>query len=486
MENECPTPVPNPNGILTSPVMRPQRRFGDRFIPTRAGNTWDLTSTMHFPATGVYPLNSEGNSKNSTTMEAQDSFDNSTSLYSYLLLNETLGYQFQSREPKRKVPANRRLFHYDTADRAARNDAFTSSPFTSSPISPQSETLCMRAPRKVTRPRIHPSPFKMLDAPSLQDDFYLNLIDWSSKNCVAIGLGTCAYVWCASTNCVTCICDLYESEDRVTSIAWNETADLVALGTQSGLVNIWDPAAQKLVCVLTGHTGRVGALAWNGSQLSAGSQYGRLTQKDIRAPDTDSKAPTNPSRRLFGHSLEICGLKWSPDKAYLASGGNDNRVRIWSPHSNEPVQCFSHHVAAVKALAWSPHRHGLLASGGGTVDKCIRLWDTLTGLALHKFDTGSQVCNLAWSKHANELVSTHGFSNNEVVVWNYQSPTLKPIIKLRGHTNRVVYMAMSPDGEVIVTGAGTNDETLRFWKIFNKVKRRGEETMSELTLHRKF
>lgn len=38
-------------------------------------------------------------------------------------------------------------------------------------------------------------------------------------------------------------------------------------------------------------------------------------------------------------------------------------------------------------------------------DRCIRFWNTLTGqpLPVH-IDTGSQVCNLAWSKHANELV----------------------------------------------------------------------------------
>jgi len=35
---------------------------------------------------------------------------------------------------------------------------------------------------------------------------------------------------------------------------------------------------------------------------------------------------------------------------------------------------------------------------------------------------------------------------------------------LTGHTYRVLYLAMSPDGSTIVTGAG--DETLRFWNIF--------------------
>ena len=124
------------------------------------------------------------------------------------------------------------------------------------------------------------------------------------------------------------------------------------------------------------------------------------------------------------------------------------------------------HLAAVKAIAWSPHHHGLLASGGGTADRCIRFWNTLTGQAMQSVDTGSQVCNLAWSKHASELVSTHGYSQNQILVWKY--PSLVQVAKLTGHSYRVLYLAMSPDGEAIVTGAG--DETLRFWNVFSKAR----------------
>jgi len=38
------------------------------------------------------------------------------------------------------------------------------------------------------------------------------------------------------------------------------------------------------------------------------------------------------------------------------------------------------------------------------------------------------------------------------------------VATLAGHTFRVLYLAMSPDGQTIVTGAG--DETLRFWNAF--------------------
>ncbi|PKU30271.1 hypothetical protein llap_19425 [Limosa lapponica baueri] len=236
--------------------------------------------------------------------------------------------------------------------------------------------------------------------------------------------------------------------------------NLVAVGTHKGFVQIWDAAAGKKLSMLEGHTARVGALAWNADQLSSGSRDRMILQRDIRTP------PLQSERRLQGHRQEVCGLKWSTDHQLLASGGNDNKLLVWNHSSLSPVQQYTEHLAAVKAIAWSPHQHGLLASGGGTADRCIRFWNTLTGQPLQCIDTGSQVCNLAWSKHANELVSTHGYSQNQILVWKY--PSLTQVAKLTGHSYRVLYLAMSPDGEAIVTGAG--DETLRFWNVFSKTR----------------
>lgn len=46
---------------------------------------------------------------------------------------------------------------------------------------------------------------QVLDAPNLQDDFYLNLVDWSSQNVLAVGLDACVYLWSACTSRVSLI-----------------------------------------------------------------------------------------------------------------------------------------------------------------------------------------------------------------------------------------------------------------------------------------
>ncbi|GAB2299797.1 Protein FIZZY-RELATED 3 [Dionaea muscipula] len=310
-----------------------------------------------------------------------------------------------------------------------------------------------KPPRKVPK-----TPHKVLDAPQLQDDFYLNLVDWSSQNILAVGLGTCVYLWNASNSKVTKLCDLGPN-DSVCSVQWTREGSYVSIGTNLGLVQVWDGAQGKKIRTMSGHQTRTGVLAWNSRILSSGSRDRAILQHDLRVSD-------DYISKLVGHKSEICGLKWSHDDRELASGGNDNQLLVWNLHSQQPLHKLREHTAAVKAIAWSPHQSDLLVSGGGTADRCIRFWNTTNGNQLNSMDTGSQVCNLAWSKNVNEIVSTHGYSQNQVMVWKY--PSLTKVATLTGHSFRVLYLAMSPDGQTIVTGAG--DETLRFWNIFPSIK----------------
>lgn len=458
---------------FSSPLASPQKeKYGDRFIPSRAGNSWQVNFNM---------IQDKNQTTKKTGREAgEGAKDYSLSIYSSLLKNEILGSQIEdfkeaSDERRAMSPltpgsteaSSRNLFSYRPKRQNVINEP--SSPYSLSPVSSKSQKL-LRSPRKASR-KISKIPFKVLDAPELQDDFYLNLVDWSSQNVLSVGLGACVYLWSACTSQVTRLCDLTNDNDTVTSVSWAERGNYVAVGTHRGYVQIWDVAATKRVNVLSGHSARVGALAWNGDSLSSGSRDRLILQRDVRTPSV------LPERRLVGHRQEVCGLKWSPDNQYLASGGNDNKLFVWNGASSSPMQTYTDHLAAVKAIAWSPHHHGLLASGGGTADRYIRFWNIVTGQPMQSVDTGSQVCNLAWSKHASELVSTHGYSQNQILVWKY--PSLVQVAKLTGHSYRVLYLAMSPDGEAIVTGAG--DETLRFWNVFSKARSQ-KESKSALNL----
>jgi len=341
----------------------------------------------------------------------------------------------------------------------------------------------LESPKRIAKRQVAKVPYKVLDAPQLADDFYLNLLDWSVQNVLVVGLGPDVYTWNAYTASIVKLPltspapGATPSENNVTSVSWSQKSDHVAVGNDSGTVEIWDVNASKLVRTLTGHTARVGSLSWASSTLASGSRDKTVLIRDLRSK-------SDCEFKLTSHKQEVCGLRFSLDWSQLASGGNDNKLYLWSlsmmrsskdSPSQHPLMKFVQHTAAIKALAWSPHRANLLASGGGTSDKCIRFLNTNTGVMEQVEDTGAQVCQLEWSQDAPELISAHGYSTNSVVVWQY--PSMKKVATLAGHTTRVLYMALSPDGQSIVTGAG--DETLRFWHVFARNQKQHENLPME-------
>ena len=321
--------------------------------------------------------------------------------------------------------------------------------------------------------KISIKPYKELPAPNLIDDFYLNLLDWSSKNQIAVGCGSSVVLWNNNkTQSETLFTyeiieesNAQNNENRqkyVSSLIWSEEGDRLAVGNSCGAVELYDINRKELISSFKGHSDRVGVVSWNRNIISSGSKDYTIITRDIRCKDNDE----NIIRKFLGHQQEVCGLKWSFDGSQLASGGNDNNLMVWSLHSNKPLMCNNDHIAAVKAIAWSPHQHNILASGGGTADRTIRFWNTNTFEPVFKIDTGSQVCNLVFSKSSNELVSTHGYSLNQINVWKL--PYMQKMATLTGHSFRVLYLSLSPDGQSIVTGAG--DKTLKFWNIFPPFK----------------
>lgn len=93
------------------------------------------------------------------------------------------------------------------------------------------------------------------------------------------------------------------------------------------------------------------------------------------------------------HKGEVCGLKWSSTGSILASGGNDNLVYLWDAckmSSTHHLYRLNDHCAAVKALAWCPYNHNVLASGGGSADGSIKIWNTQNGTCTNSTETKAQ------------------------------------------------------------------------------------------------
>eukprot|EP00916_Digyalum_oweni_P014409 GHVL01023647.1.p1 GENE.GHVL01023647.1~~GHVL01023647.1.p1 ORF type:complete len:444 (-),score=69.32 GHVL01023647.1:266-1597(-) len=309
--------------------------------------------------------------------------------------------------------------------------------------------------------RVIPSdPYRILDAPGFLNDYYHNNLDWSSENVVAIALDSDVHLWNATTG-ETVTLSLPE-DTQICSLKFDSSGQHVAVGLSDGIVEIWNVERQKKLRALRGHESKVNALAWAGFVLSSGAKDAEIHNHDVRKAE-------HLISRLNGHQGAVCGLEWNHDHTLLASGGNDNILNIWE-HTNfasrKAKYRITDHCAAVRAVAWCPWQRNLLASGGGTSDRSIKFWNASTGKMLDEIKTDSQICSLQWGVNEREIVSTHGYSRNNIAVWKY--PSLSCIGDLTGHQERVLASSVSPDGSVLLTASP--DETLRFWKLWNVKK----------------
>lgn len=307
------------------------------------------------------------------------------------------------------------------------------------------------------RRRIATGPDRVLDAPGLIDDYYLNLLDWSSGDQVAIGLERNVYIWSAAEGSVSCL--LESSPDTyISSVKWSGDGAYVGVGLGSGEIQIWDVAEGAKVRSMFGHDTRVGVMGWDKHLLSSGARSGLVFNHDVRIAE-------HKVAELVSHTSEVCGLEWRSDGQQLATGGNDNLVSIWDARSlSVPKFTKTNHKAAVKALSWCPWNTNLLATGGGSYDRHIHFWNTTSGARVNSIDTGSQVTSLRWSPHHREIVSSSGFPDNSLTIWSY--PNLVRNIDIPAHESRVLHSCLSPDGQTLATAAA--DESLKFWKLFEK------------------
>lgn len=217
--------------------------------------------------------------------------------------------------------------------------------------------------RGPTRRQLPSAPIRILQAPGLEDDFYLNLVDWEPKqNLVTVLLsGGEVYFWKASS--LTSSSPLNASSvdnlkilnrmsfpntgsgivDKGCVVKWSGSGDgrsglsdeLLAVGTRFGWVEVWDAARQERLHLWRPHQGaRCGVLAWqSNSVLSSGGKDQVINHFDLRTPRGLIQ------RSAVAHSQEVCGLQWDRfGSGLLASGGNDNQLLIWDQRNLSRTQ----------------------------------------------------------------------------------------------------------------------------------------------------
>jgi len=336
--------------------------------------------------------------------------------------------------------------------------------------------------------------FYNLDAVGFENDYYTNNVDWNESNggILTIALDSTVYGMNMTNNKIHTVAKVDEIlatsavptysvlNDKVTSLTSSPDANKIAIGTFGGSVQVWNVETQTKVFSsnkILDHK-RICAMAWSKDTpyvFITGSNDGSIHVHDIRENGVGGRRQHSYSMDIeSGHQQTICNLKWSDDGMNLASGGNDNKLLVWSPYrSNKPVVEFKDHSGAVKAMAWCPYNHNLLASGGGHADKriCIRSIvgdDHQHQRIVQEIQTSGQVCGLFWIKpihgRASHIISCHGDIDSSLSLWSVH-PKLNHVQTLKKqHSMRALFVQHfihpTSNRDVIMTVSG--DEIIQF------------------------
>ncbi|MFN6527559.1 serine/threonine-protein kinase [Nostoc sp. ChiSLP03a] len=163
-------------------------------------------------------------------------------------------------------------------------------------------------------------------------------------------------------------------------------------------------------------------------------------------------------RTLTGHSNPVGSVAISPDGKTLASGSNDNTIKLWNLATGEQIRTLTGHSDWVISVAFSPDGNTLASGSRG--DTTIILWNLATGEQIGTLTGHSNlVISVAISPDGKTLAS--GSYDNTIKLWNLA--TGEQIRTLKGHFGAVYSVVFSPDGKTLASGSF--DNTIKLWDI---------------------
>ncbi len=151
---------------------------------------------------------------------------------------------------------------------------------------------------------------------------------------------------------------------------------LLLSGGMDGAIRVWDPDTGKELNAIRGHDLFVPDLAISpdGEQLASASEDQTVklwNLSDLTESGSLGEEP-DPIQTFARHTGAVYAVTFTPDGRYVASGGQDQMIRVWDPLSGEEAARYQGHFGSVRTVAFAPDG-GRMLSGG--TDGTMRIWD---------------------------------------------------------------------------------------------------------------
>ncbi|CAI0450777.1 unnamed protein product [Linum tenue] len=248
---------------------------------------------------------------------------------------------------------------------------------------------------------------------------------------------------------------LMQSPAKVSACDYHRVLDMVVVGFSSGVFGLYQMPDFVCIHLLSISREKITTAVFNeiGNWLTFGcAKLGQLLVWEWRSESYVLKQQ--------GHYFDVNCLAYSPDSQLLATGADDNKVKVWTVSSGFCFVTFSEHTNAVTALHFMSNNHCLLSA---SLDGTVRAWDLFRYRNFRTFTTPSsrQFVSLA-ADESGEVICAGTLDSFEIFVWSMKTGRLLDV--LSGHEGPVHGLMFSPTSAILASSSW--DKTVRLWDIF--------------------
>lgn len=206
----------------------------------------------------------------------------------------------------------------------------------------------------------------------------------------------------------------------------------------------------------------------------------------LPSPQTFKTSPTNTRhlkiiKELVDDNVLITSVAWSPVHRHVAIGTDDNQVILWDAKNKEVLRKYRSNSDRVSSISWQSSFCFSSAGRDATIfHHDVRIppqWETASTLV--PCGHQEEICGLKWSPDGTLLAS--GSSDHLVSIWDPRRPE-EPLYKFLKHKSAVRALAWCPwIRNLLASGGGTEDSTVRFWEITTGSELKVIETGAQVT-----
>ncbi|GMH38361.1 hypothetical protein BSKO_06245 [Bryopsis sp. KO-2023] len=162
-----------------------------------------------------------------------------------------------------------------------------------------------------------------------------------------------------------------------------------------------------------------------------------------------------------GHQFDVNSTAFSPDGAYIATGADDSKVKIYSMSTGFCFATFTEHTMPVTVVQFMPSGHALCSA---SKDGTVRAFDLVRYRNFRTFTTPEpvQFISLAVDPKG-EVVVAGSLDTYQIFVWSMKTGRLLDM--LAAHQGPVVSLAFSPTVPVLASASW--DKVLKLWDVFS-------------------